>query len=121
MGVKRPPVGIMWKLGEVVPAQASSLSLDHGSKLPDPSPIAFVQLYSGIGLDYWIGRRGPVLWPLRSPDLIQLDFFPVGQSEGIGVPRRRGHTSGLSCLSACCLYFDGHRDAATLIVANGEY
>ena len=24
---------------------------------------------------HWIGRRGPVEWPLRSPDLIPLDFW----------------------------------------------
>ncbi|GBN94810.1 hypothetical protein AVEN_105148-1 [Araneus ventricosus] len=30
---KRPPVGVAWKLGEGVPAQASSSSSDRGSKL----------------------------------------------------------------------------------------
>jgi hypothetical protein len=25
--------------------------------------------------NYWIGRRGPVPWPLRSPDLTPLDLF----------------------------------------------
>ncbi|GBO30512.1 hypothetical protein AVEN_226915-1 [Araneus ventricosus] len=30
---KRPPVGVSWKFGEGVPAQASSLSSDRGSKL----------------------------------------------------------------------------------------
>ncbi|GFV41557.1 hypothetical protein TNCV_3627091 [Trichonephila clavipes] len=36
-----PPVGVLWKLGERggVPAQVSSLSLDHNSKLQGPSPI----------------------------------------------------------------------------------
>jgi hypothetical protein len=24
---------------------------------------------------YWIGRRGPVDWPPRSPDLTPLDFY----------------------------------------------
>uniref|UniRef100_V5G0A7 Transposable element Tc3 transposase n=1 Tax=Anoplophora glabripennis TaxID=217634 RepID=V5G0A7_ANOGL len=27
---------------------------------------------------HWIGRRGPVEWPPRSPDLSPLDFFSVG-------------------------------------------
>jgi hypothetical protein len=27
---------------------------------------------------YWIGRRGPVEWPPRSPDLIPLDFYLWG-------------------------------------------
>ncbi|GBM32202.1 hypothetical protein AVEN_131594-1 [Araneus ventricosus] len=30
---KRPPVGVAWKFGEEVPAQVSSSSSDHGSKL----------------------------------------------------------------------------------------
>ena len=25
--------------------------------------------------DHWIGRRGPVAWPPRSPDLTPLDFY----------------------------------------------
>lgn len=28
--------------------------------------------------DHWIGRRGPVAWPARSPDLTKLDFFLWG-------------------------------------------
>ncbi|GFU24158.1 hypothetical protein TNCV_2007441 [Trichonephila clavipes] len=34
----KPPVGRVWKLGEVVLAQMSSLSLDHCSKLRIPPP-----------------------------------------------------------------------------------
>ncbi|GBN03506.1 hypothetical protein AVEN_116548-1 [Araneus ventricosus] len=34
---KRPPVGVAWKFGEKVPAQVSSSSSDHGSKLRGPS------------------------------------------------------------------------------------
>ncbi|GBN82277.1 hypothetical protein AVEN_55476-1 [Araneus ventricosus] len=34
---KRPPVGVVWKLGEGVPAQASSSPSDRGSKLRGPS------------------------------------------------------------------------------------
>ncbi|GFW77199.1 hypothetical protein TNCV_2726291 [Trichonephila clavipes] len=37
---KRPPVFVVWKLGERVPAQVLSSSLDHGAKLRDPSPKA---------------------------------------------------------------------------------
>ncbi|GFW82930.1 hypothetical protein TNCV_2209821 [Trichonephila clavipes] len=40
--LKRPPVGVVWELGEGVPAQVSSTSLDHGSKLRGPSPKALV-------------------------------------------------------------------------------
>ncbi|GFT90752.1 hypothetical protein TNCV_2777391 [Trichonephila clavipes] len=43
--LQRPPVRVVWKLGEGVPAQALSSSLDHGSKLRGPSPIALMQLY----------------------------------------------------------------------------
>ncbi|GBM66430.1 hypothetical protein AVEN_186429-1 [Araneus ventricosus] len=40
-------------------------------------------------------------------------FFPMGPSQGTGVSRRSDNTNGLSCSSACCLYFGGPRDAAT--------
>ncbi|GBN49963.1 hypothetical protein AVEN_57838-1 [Araneus ventricosus] len=40
-------------------------------------------------------------------------FFPMGPSQGAGVLRRSDNTNGLSCSSACCLYFGGPRDAAT--------
>ncbi|GFX28968.1 hypothetical protein TNCV_3030111 [Trichonephila clavipes] len=40
--LKRAPVGVVWELGEGLPAQVSSSSLDHGSKLRDPSPKALV-------------------------------------------------------------------------------
>ncbi|GFX43786.1 hypothetical protein TNCV_4110651 [Trichonephila clavipes] len=29
---KHPPIGMLWKLGEEMPAQVASTSLDHGSK-----------------------------------------------------------------------------------------
>lgn len=34
-----------------------------------------VQDWLNINMPNWIGRRGPVLWPPRSPDLTPLDFF----------------------------------------------
>ncbi|GFU66474.1 uncharacterized protein TNCV_3807171 [Trichonephila clavipes] len=37
-----PPVGVVWQLGEGVPAQVSSTSLDHGSNLRGLSPKALV-------------------------------------------------------------------------------
>ncbi|GFX93922.1 hypothetical protein TNCV_3412851 [Trichonephila clavipes] len=36
--LKHPPVGVVWKLGEGVPSQVSSSSLDYGSKLRGLSP-----------------------------------------------------------------------------------
>ncbi|GFY11690.1 hypothetical protein TNCV_2539721 [Trichonephila clavipes] len=39
--LKLPPQ-LVWQLGEGVPAQVSSTSLDHGSKLRSPSPKALV-------------------------------------------------------------------------------
>ncbi|GFS63181.1 hypothetical protein TNCV_1496271 [Trichonephila clavipes] len=56
-------------------------------------------------------RRGPVLWPPRSPDLTLLDFFPKGQSRGIVVSWRDKCTNGRSCSSVYCLYFGGHHSA----------
>ncbi|GFW69336.1 uncharacterized protein TNCV_486851 [Trichonephila clavipes] len=41
-GLKRPPIGVVWKLGDEMPAQVWSLSLDHGSKLRSPSLKAVV-------------------------------------------------------------------------------
>ncbi|GFX33747.1 hypothetical protein TNCV_3961561 [Trichonephila clavipes] len=38
--LKRPPIGEVWKFGERVAVQVSSLSLDHGSKFRGPSPKA---------------------------------------------------------------------------------
>ncbi|GFW69304.1 hypothetical protein TNCV_486531 [Trichonephila clavipes] len=38
--LKRPPVGEVWRLGEGVPDQVSSSSLDHSSELRGPSPNA---------------------------------------------------------------------------------
>ncbi|GFV52480.1 transposable element Tc1 transposase [Trichonephila clavipes] len=43
--LKRPTVDLIWKLGEGSAAQVTSSSLDIGSKLRGPSPIALVQLY----------------------------------------------------------------------------
>ncbi|GFW07854.1 hypothetical protein TNCV_3919871 [Trichonephila clavipes] len=40
--IKRPPVGGVWILGEGMPAQVSSSSLDQSSKCRDPSPKALV-------------------------------------------------------------------------------
>ncbi|GFY04725.1 DUF4817 domain-containing protein [Trichonephila clavipes] len=40
-------------------------------------------------------------------------FFPMGPSQGTGVSRRSDNTNGLSCSSACCLYFGGPHGAAT--------
>ncbi|GFT74711.1 hypothetical protein TNCV_562601 [Trichonephila clavipes] len=41
-GVKHLPVGEVWLLGEGVPAQGSSTSFDHGSKLRGLLPKALV-------------------------------------------------------------------------------
>ncbi|GFV45863.1 hypothetical protein TNCV_2322231 [Trichonephila clavipes] len=38
--VKHSPVGVVWKLEKGVPAQVSSSSLEHGSKLRGPRPHA---------------------------------------------------------------------------------
>ncbi|GFX38051.1 hypothetical protein TNCV_3836501 [Trichonephila clavipes] len=43
--LKRPPVGVVWKLGEGSAAQVSSSSLDQGLKLRGQLPLALVQLY----------------------------------------------------------------------------
>ncbi|KAJ8959621.1 hypothetical protein NQ318_021807 [Aromia moschata] len=36
-----------------------------------------------IGLEHWIGRDGPILWPPRSPDLTILDFYLWGRLKQI--------------------------------------
>ncbi|GFU83261.1 uncharacterized protein TNCV_3738721 [Trichonephila clavipes] len=60
----------------------------------------------------WIGHVGPIVWPPRLPDLTLLDYFPMWQSQGIGVLRRNDYTKELSCSSACCSYFSGHSAVA---------
>ncbi|KAJ4428535.1 hypothetical protein ANN_24579 [Periplaneta americana] len=32
---------------------------------------------------HWIGRRGPVEWPARAPDLTLLDFFFCGYMKSL--------------------------------------
>ncbi|GFS62362.1 hypothetical protein TNCV_5032101 [Trichonephila clavipes] len=44
--LKHSPVGVVWKLGQRLPAQVSSLSHDYGSKRRGPSPIALMKLCS---------------------------------------------------------------------------
>ncbi|KAF8793411.1 hypothetical protein HNY73_004893 [Argiope bruennichi] len=39
-------------------------------------------------------------------------FFPMGPSQVIGVSRNSNYINELNRLSACCLYFYGHRTAA---------
>ncbi|GFU97812.1 hypothetical protein TNCV_2532841 [Trichonephila clavipes] len=46
--LKRTPVDVAWQLGEGVPAQESSSSLDNDSKLRGPSPEALEQLNSAL-------------------------------------------------------------------------
>ncbi|GFW18705.1 hypothetical protein TNCV_1369591 [Trichonephila clavipes] len=55
--------------------------------------------------DHWIEREDPVLPPPGSPDHTPLDFFSYGV------------ISRHWCMEAvtCCLYFDGHRAAATCV------
>ncbi|GFT17299.1 uncharacterized protein TNCV_4806151 [Trichonephila clavipes] len=60
--LKCTPVGVVWKLGEGVTVHVLSTSLDHGSKLLDPSPKALA----------------PVNWPPRSCNLTPLDYFLWG-------------------------------------------
>ena len=51
--------------------------------------------YAAIGYEWldekfpgrWIGRRGPFDWPVRLPDLIPCDFFPLGISRGYCIQR----------------------------------
>ncbi|GFS65511.1 hypothetical protein TNCV_2468991 [Trichonephila clavipes] len=40
LNLSNPPAGVVWKLGERVPAQVPFSSLDHGSKFRDPAPKA---------------------------------------------------------------------------------
>ncbi|GFU68443.1 uncharacterized protein TNCV_3869351 [Trichonephila clavipes] len=45
-------------------------------------------------------------------------FFPMEQSQGICVLRLNDHTNGLCYLSACCMYFEEYRAAATCALIN---
>ncbi|GFX62185.1 uncharacterized protein TNCV_2229111 [Trichonephila clavipes] len=62
----------------------------------------------------WISHMDPVLKLPRSPGLTPLDFFSMGQYQGIGAWRSSDYTNELICSSACCLHFGGQRVAETL-------
>ncbi|GBM94050.1 hypothetical protein AVEN_124551-1 [Araneus ventricosus] len=47
VGVKRPPAGVVEKVGEGMPAEVSSSSSDRGSNLRGPYKIALVLLLNG--------------------------------------------------------------------------
>jgi hypothetical protein len=53
----------------------------HG-RLPERRPTVFLETFYGSSYRniFWkmIGREGSILWPSRSPDLTQLDFFSRG-------------------------------------------
>ncbi|GFT29775.1 hypothetical protein TNCV_4891751 [Trichonephila clavipes] len=54
----------------------------------------------------WIEYVGLVLCSPRSPDLTQLDLFPMGQSLGIGVSRHSDYTNIVARLFAACTSVD---------------
>jgi hypothetical protein len=62
-------------LDAVVPLnQRYQLWLEHDGAPPPYSVLAREELQMQFG-ENWIGRRGPINWPVRSPDLTPLDFF----------------------------------------------
>ncbi|GBN66297.1 hypothetical protein AVEN_161905-1 [Araneus ventricosus] len=60
-----------------------------------------------------LGRGGSGSMAATFARSYTVGFFPMRPSQGTGVSRRIDNTNGLSCSSACCLYFGGPRDAAT--------
>nr|CAI5826336.1 unnamed protein product [Callosobruchus analis] len=56
-----------------------NLSEDHLTSQKDGAPpdplVLMCQFLSGSFPEQWIGRRVPIAWPVRSPDLSRLDFF----------------------------------------------
>jgi hypothetical protein len=65
-------------LDAVVPLnQRYQLWLEHDGTPPPYSVLAREEFQMQFG-ENWIGRRGPINWPARSPDLTPLDFFFCG-------------------------------------------
>lgn len=64
--------------------------------------------YRGTGSDVEVRFYGR-----HDCDLISLDNFLMGPSQGIVVLRRRNYTNGRSWSSVCCLYYGWFRAAVT--------
>ncbi|CAF0839836.1 unnamed protein product [Rotaria sp. Silwood1] len=67
---------------EIVPAIKSRMNLEEIFYMHDGAPAHYAQsvryfLHETFP-DRWIGRRGPIEWPARSPDLTPTDYFLWG-------------------------------------------
>ncbi|GFY06610.1 DUF4817 domain-containing protein [Trichonephila clavipes] len=103
--------------------------------LTELKPLAAIQAIKGLRFQYdgdpthfwapvrdwldiaypgsWIGRQGPILGPPTFARSYTVGIFPMGPSQGTGTSKHSDNTNGLSCSSACCMYFGGPRSAAT--------
>ncbi|GFV53616.1 hypothetical protein TNCV_2643351 [Trichonephila clavipes] len=75
--VEAQAVGVVWKLEVRVLAQVSSSSLDWGSKLRDPKPVALELLQSatvsnGTTVDQW-SRSRTRDWSFMSSSVVPLE------------------------------------------------
>lgn len=89
-------------LDEVVGAYIDDFPLDDRLNLwyqmdgaPPHSTRAVDRSLTDTFQDRWIGNRGPMLWPPRSPDLTPLDFYLWGRIKALvyGTP-----IANLNCL-----------------------
>ncbi|GFW90708.1 uncharacterized protein TNCV_2417051 [Trichonephila clavipes] len=77
----------------------------------DGDPVHFCALVRDwLDMTYscrWLGHGSPVLYTPRSPDLTPLDFFPVENSQVIGISRRTDCTSdSVASIHAACTSVD---------------
>ncbi|GFS57453.1 hypothetical protein TNCV_1401421 [Trichonephila clavipes] len=92
---RSPPFGVVWQFRERDVSQMSSSSLDHGSKLRGPSPIAIVLLYSATLMTHpsQFNRRGkysPVpCAPVVSATTAHKTFGPTDLTSTYSVCTRR--------------------------------
>ena len=67
---------------EIVPAIESQANLRKMFYMHDGAPAHYTKSVRAFlddkFRDQWIGRRGPIEWPARSPDLTPTDFFLWG-------------------------------------------
>ena len=70
---------------EIVPAIKSRMNLEETFYMHDGAPAHCAQSVRQFPHktfpDRWIGRRGPIEWPARSPDLTPTDYFFMGSDQ----------------------------------------
>jgi hypothetical protein len=91
------------------------ISFEHDEAPPHFRRQVTAYLYEHYG-NSWIGRRGPVTWPPRSPDLTPLDFSLQGRMKEM-IYRTKVHTREelLHRIMDAAAYTRTHRNDSTAV------